>query len=86
MELIVRNARLSSAPEAPLVDIGVEGGQIVAIEPHLAADAAEFDAEGLSRLRRVSSRRTSIWTNPASLTGAGRSRDGRPTRCHGSRR
>ncbi len=46
MELIVRSARLSSAPEGPLVDIGVEGGQIVAVEPHLAADAAEFDAEG----------------------------------------
>ena len=46
MELIVRNARLSSAPEGPLMDIGVTGGRIVALEPHLHAEAAEFDAEG----------------------------------------
>jgi cytosine deaminase len=46
MDLIVRNARLSSAPEEPLVDIGVEGGRIVAIQPHLAADGETFDADG----------------------------------------
>lgn len=46
MKLIVRNARLSSAPDGPLVDIGVDGERIVAVEPHLAADAAVFDAEG----------------------------------------
>jgi cytosine deaminase len=46
MDLIVRNARLSSAPEDPPVDIGIAGGRIVAIEPHLAADADAFDAEG----------------------------------------
>jgi len=46
MELMVRNARLSSVPEDLLVDIGVEAGRIVAIEPHLAADADVFDADG----------------------------------------
>ena len=46
MELIVRNARLSDAPESPLVDIGVAAGHIVAIEPHLAAEAEVFDADG----------------------------------------
>src|ERR1700722_992241 len=46
MDLIVRNARLSSVPEGPLVDIGVDAGRIVAIEPHLTADAEAFDADG----------------------------------------
>ncbi len=46
MDLIVRNARLSHAPETPLVDIGVKAGNIVAIEPTLQADAPMFDAEG----------------------------------------
>jgi cytosine/creatinine deaminase len=46
MDLIVRNARLSAAPEEKLVDIGVTDGRIVAIEPMLAADAELFDAEG----------------------------------------
>ncbi|HEX5326389.1 MAG TPA: amidohydrolase family protein, partial [Acetobacteraceae bacterium] len=51
MDLIVRNARLASAPDAPPVDLGVADGRIVAIEPHLHAphlnaDAAEHDAEG----------------------------------------
>jgi cytosine deaminase len=46
MELIVRNARLSSVPEGSPVDIGVDGGRIVAIEAHLASDADVFDADG----------------------------------------
>jgi len=46
MELIVRNARLSSAPDNPPVDVGIANGRIVAIEPNLVADAAVFDAEG----------------------------------------
>jgi cytosine/creatinine deaminase len=46
MDLIVRNARLSSGPGDPLVDIGVEGGRIAAIEPCLAADVQVFEAEG----------------------------------------
>lgn len=47
MELIVRNARLSGAPEDPPVDIAVDAGRIIAIEPHISAEAPEFDAEGL---------------------------------------
>jgi cytosine deaminase len=46
MDLIVRNARLSSAPEEPPVDIGIAGGRVVVIEPHLTADGDAFDAEG----------------------------------------
>src|SRR5580693_10789091 len=44
MDLIVRNARLSHAPEAPPVDIGVQAGRIVAIAPALQADGPVFDA------------------------------------------
>ena len=47
MDLILRNALLAHAPEAPPVDIGVANGRIVAIEPHLQAEAAEYDAAGL---------------------------------------
>jgi cytosine/creatinine deaminase len=46
MELIVRNARLSSVPNGAPVDIGVAGGRIVAIERHLAGETDVFDAEG----------------------------------------
>src|SRR6185312_2077845 len=46
MDLIVRNARLASAPESPPVDIGVTAGRIVAIEQHLTAQAPEYDAAG----------------------------------------
>ena len=47
MDLIIRNARLASAPEAPLTDIGVAGGKIVAIQPNLMAEAPSYDATGL---------------------------------------
>ncbi len=47
MDLIVRNARLAHAPEAPAVDIGVRDGRIVTIAAGLAADGAEYDASGL---------------------------------------
>ncbi len=47
MDLILRNARLAHAPEAPPVDIGVAAGRIVAIERRLPAEAAEYDAAGL---------------------------------------
>ena len=47
MDLILRNARLAHAPEAPPVDIGVVDGRIVAIEPRLPGDAPEYDAAGL---------------------------------------
>jgi cytosine deaminase len=46
MDLIVRKARRSHAPDKPPVDIGVTAGRIVAIEPALRADAPEFDAAG----------------------------------------
>jgi cytosine/creatinine deaminase len=46
MDLIVRNARLSHAPDAPAVDIGVADGRIVAIEVALVADGPEYDAGG----------------------------------------
>lgn len=46
MDLIVRNARLSDRPAGELVDIGIEGGRIIAIERGLAAEAAVYDAKG----------------------------------------
>ena len=46
MDLIVRNARLASAPEAPPVDIAVADGKIIGIGPGLVADAEYYDAEG----------------------------------------
>ena len=46
MDLIVRNARLSHAPDAPPVDVGVVGGRIAAIETTLQADGPVFDAGG----------------------------------------
>ena len=46
MELIIRNARISDGPGAPLTDIGIEGGRIVAIEPALAADGETVDVDG----------------------------------------
>lgn len=46
MDLIVRNARLSHVPDETPIDIGVSNGRIVAIEPHLLAEAQVFDAEG----------------------------------------
>lgn len=47
MDLIVRNARLYDRPAGELVDIGIEGGRIIAIERGLAAEAAVYDAKGL---------------------------------------
>ena len=51
MDTILRNARIESAgiggsPDAPLVDVGIEGGLIAAIEPGLAADGEVFDLAG----------------------------------------
>lgn len=46
MDLIVRNATLSHAPDAPPVDIGVADGRIIAIEARLQSDGPEFDAGG----------------------------------------
>jgi cytosine/creatinine deaminase len=46
VDLIVRNARLPDRPAGELLDIGIEGGRIVAIERALAAEAAIYDARG----------------------------------------
>jgi cytosine deaminase len=46
MDLVVRNARLASAPEAPTVDIGVSDGKIVAVQSGLRVEAPSYDAEG----------------------------------------
>lgn len=46
MDLIIRNARLASAPDATPTDIGIAGGSIVALQPGLVADAPVYDAGG----------------------------------------
>jgi len=46
MDLIVLGAQLAGQAEGQLMDIGVSGGRIVAIEPTLSADAEIFDAGG----------------------------------------
>ena len=46
MDLIIRNAQLADRPAGELLDVGVERGTIVALQPGLAADAEVFDAAG----------------------------------------
>jgi len=46
MDLIIRSAQLAEHADGQLVDIGVSGGRIAAIEPTLSADAEIFDAGG----------------------------------------
>jgi cytosine deaminase len=46
LELIVRGAQLADRPPGDLVDIGIAGGLICAIAPHIDADAPVFDAGG----------------------------------------
>ncbi len=47
LDLILRNARVSGdAPDAPLRDIGIQDGRIVAIEPGLASEGQEIDVDG----------------------------------------
>jgi len=46
MDLVIRNARLSSAPDAPPVDVGVQNGRIVAVQPGLPSGTPSYDAEG----------------------------------------
>ncbi len=47
LDLVIRNARLSSAGAGnPTVDIGVQDGIIVAVEPKLAAGGPQHDAGG----------------------------------------
>ena len=46
MDLIIRNARLSTRPADTAVDIGIANGRIAAIAPALAASGREYDAAG----------------------------------------
>ena len=46
MDLLIKNARLVATPDAPPVDIAVEGGRIVAIGPDLAVEGETYDAGG----------------------------------------
>jgi cytosine deaminase len=46
MDLVVSDVQLVDQPPGQLLDIGVERGVIVAIEPRLAADAVRFDGGG----------------------------------------
>jgi hypothetical protein len=44
MDLIVRRAQLTDRPSGQHLDIGIDGGRIVAIERNLAAEGATYDA------------------------------------------
>ncbi len=46
LDLVIRRARLASAPDAPPVDIGMAEGRIAAIEPRIDTGASVFDAGG----------------------------------------
>ena len=47
-DLILRNARIAGiAPEAPLMDIAIQGETIVAVEPHFDGEGEERDVGGL---------------------------------------
>jgi cytosine/creatinine deaminase len=46
MDLIIRNVRPADRPARELMDIGVAGGRIVAMQPGLSANAEVYDAEG----------------------------------------
>ena len=46
VDLIVRNARLASTPEALPVDIAVADSKIVAVQPGLRVEGPSYDAEG----------------------------------------
>ena len=46
MDTILRNARVNDDPSAPLVDIGIVGGSIAAIQQGLQADGEVIDAGG----------------------------------------
>ena len=46
MDTIIRNARTQDGTDTPTLDIGIDHGRIAAIEPALAAEGEEIDAEG----------------------------------------
>ena len=46
-DLILRNARIAGTkPDTPLMDIGIQGGRIAAIEPGLTGDGEQRDVAG----------------------------------------
>jgi cytosine deaminase len=47
MDCIVRRARVLHGAELRLLDIGIQGGKIVALAPQLSAEGAQIDAEGM---------------------------------------
>ena len=46
MDTILRNARIRDGNDKPVWDIGIDQGQIAAIEPNLAAEGKEIDVGG----------------------------------------
>lgn len=46
MDLIIRNSRIADGADQPTMDIGIDKGRIVAIEPGLAAEGEEIDVGG----------------------------------------
>ena len=46
MDTILRNVRIRDGADQPTVDIGIDGGRIVAMEPDLVADGETFDGDG----------------------------------------
>ena len=46
MDTILRNARIADGEDQPTVDIGIDGGRIVAIGPDLATEGETFDVGG----------------------------------------
>ena len=47
MDLIIRNAQLQQSAPGELVDIGVQNGRIVAVQPRLEAEGETFQANGM---------------------------------------
>src|SRR5688500_6123382 len=46
LDFVIRNARLPTAANGTLLDIGFSGGRIEAIEPRIEADVPVHDAAG----------------------------------------
>jgi cytosine deaminase len=46
MDLLLKNTRIVTAPEAPPIDIAIENGKIAAIEHNLTAETEIYDAGG----------------------------------------
>lgn len=46
MDVVIRNLRVAGRMSEALLDIGIDDGRIVAVEPGLVADASIYDAKG----------------------------------------